>query len=222
MHFEGGIRDLVTPVNTTGPWQLLAPELAERAAIPCAACHQMHREGPPLGKSAPKGVVPEVTQEIFRPSLGLFDRRQLAHVSLVRLSLPTMREGRRVVKISPDIRQGLCYQCHAPLAGFEVNSGDDRTTVGVHEGLSCLACHQKHRQTTRASCTDCHPRLSNCGLDVETMDTTFKSPRSRHNIHFVKCLDCHPRGVRRRVRASNVPSQPQGSSLWASSALSRR
>ena len=24
------------------------------------------------------------------------------------------------------------------------------------------------------SCANCHPQLSNCGLDVETMDTTFK------------------------------------------------
>ena len=222
MHFDGSIRDLVTPVNATGPWRLLAPELADRPAIPCAVCHQMHREGPPLAKPAPKGTVPEVTQEIFRPSLGLFDRRELAHVSLSRLSLPAMREGRRVVKISPDIRQGLCYQCHAPLASFEINSGDDRTTIGVHEGLSCLACHQKHRQTTRASCTNCHPRLSNCGLDVETMDTTFKSPKSRHNIHFVKCLDCHPRGVRRRQRVSNVSPPQQGSSWWASSTLAQR
>jgi RNase P subunit RPR2 len=222
MYFEGGIRDLVTPVNTTGPWRLVAPELGDRPAIPCATCHQMHREGLPLPKPAAKGTVPEVSQEIYRPSLALFDRRELAHVSAGRLSLPAMREGRRVVKISPDIRQGLCYQCHAPLASFEVNSGDDHTTIGVHEGLSCLACHQKHRQTTRASCTNCHPRLSNCGLDVETMDTTFKSPKSRHNIHLVKCLDCHPRGVRRRQRVSNVPPQRQGGSLWASSTLAQR
>ncbi len=49
MHFEGSIRDLVTPVDTKGPWRLLDPKLAEQPAIPCLACHQMHRHGAPLG-----------------------------------------------------------------------------------------------------------------------------------------------------------------------------
>ena len=222
MHFEGSIRDLVTPINTTGPWQLAVPELANRPAIPCAACHQMHREGLPLARPAGRESVPGASQEIYRPSLALFDRRELAHVSTARLSLPGMREGTRIVKISPDMRQALCYQCHAPLATAQVGSGDDRTTIGVHEGLSCLACHQKHRQTTRFSCTNCHPRLSNCGLDVETMDTTYKSPKSPHNIHFVKCLDCHPRGVRRKERVSNVPAPQPVGPLWANSAPALR
>jgi hypothetical protein len=78
---------------------------------------------------------------------------------------------------------------------MQAGSGDDRTAVGVHEGLSCLACHLKHGQQTRASCANCHPRLSNCGLDVEKMDTTFKDPKGGHNIHSVKCADCHPKGV---------------------------
>jgi RNase P subunit RPR2 len=113
-----------------------------------------------------------------------------------------MVEGARAVRMSPDSRQALCYQCHAPLATAEVRSGDDRTPVGVHEGLSCLACHQKHRQTTRASCSGCHPRLSNCGLDVEKMDTTFANPASARNIHFVKCADCHPKGVPARKKGT--------------------
>jgi hypothetical protein len=45
------------------------------------------------------------------------------------------------------------------------------------------------------SCANCHPRLSNCGLDVEKMDTTFLKKESTHNIHFVKCVDCHAKGV---------------------------
>jgi hypothetical protein len=122
-----------------------------------------------------------------------------------------MREGSRLVKVSPDVRQALCYQCHAPLATFQVGSGDDRTGIGVHEGISCLACHQKHRQTTRASCSTCHPRLSNCGLDVEKMDTTFKSTKSPHNIHFVKCTDCHAKGVpKKRKQVAAIRSITEG------------
>ena len=201
MHFEGGIRELVTPVDTRGPWRLWRPELASRPAIPCLTCHQMHREGPTLMRPAVKAVNASPAEEINRPSLALFDRRELMPVSVSRLPLPKMHDGVRAVKISPDPRQALCYQCHAPLSTFEVGSGDDRTPIGVHAGLSCFACHLKHGQKTRTSCASCHPQLSNCGLDVETMDTTFRSTKSPHNVHFVKCTDCHTKGVpRKRVK----------------------
>jgi hypothetical protein len=45
------------------------------------------------------------------------------------------------------------------------------------------------------SCALCHPKLSNCGLDVIKMDTTASSPSSSHNIHRVACRDCHKTGV---------------------------
>lgn len=201
MHFQGGIRDLVSPVNTAGPWRLLPSELASLPAIPCLACHQMHTRGAPMPRPAVPLPIAGPKQELFRPSLALFDRREQLHFSVRLLPLPEMREGDRPVKISPDPRQALCYQCHAPLAGNQVGSGDDRTAIGVHEGLSCLACHLKHGQQTRASCANCHPRLSNCGLDVETMDTTFKDLKSPHNVHFVKCVDCHTKGIPRKPGA---------------------
>jgi len=215
MHFEGSIQSLVTPIATRGPWKLADPKLANCPAVPCLTCHQMHHEGSPLAKPVPRESVPGANQELVRPSLGLFDRRALAHIPLARLPLPSVREARQLIKISPDQRQALCYQCHAPLATFQVGSGDDRTAIGVHEGLSCFACHSKHQQNTRASCSGCHPRLSNCGLDVEKMDTTFKEPKSRHDIHFVKCLDCHPRGVRRRERGVTASLTLESGSLVA-------
>jgi hypothetical protein len=46
--------------------------------------------------------------------------------------------------------------------------------------------------------------MSNCGLDVEKMDTSFRSRDSAHDIHRVACEDCHPRGVPRR---SGVPGE---------------
>ena len=203
MHFEGGIRDLVAPLNAKGPWRMLRPELENQPAIPCLSCHQVHREGELMHASARRAAVSSgnsapqssARQELLRPSVALFDRREQKHFSVDLLSLPVMRDGARAVKISPDRRQAMCYQCHAPEASALVGSGDDRTPVGVHEGLSCLACHLKHGQQTRASCATCHPRLSNCGLDVEKMDTTFLSTASGHNIHFVKCADCHPKGI---------------------------
>ena len=195
MHFQGGIRDLVAPVSTRGPWQLLQPQLAQQPVIPCLTCHQLHREGTPLVKSRPGAATAGPDQEINRPSLALFDRRALGHIPVGELPLPAMLEGTRAVKISPDHRQALCYQCHAPLATRQVNSGDDRTPIGVHEGLSCFACHLKHGEQTRASCATCHPQMSNCGIPVEKMDTTFKDKASKHNIHSTKCVDCHQNGV---------------------------
>jgi nitrate/TMAO reductase-like tetraheme cytochrome c subunit len=211
MHFEGAIRDLVIPVDTRGPWRLARPELAARPAIPCLTCHQMHREGSTLLRPEVKAVNASPAEEINRPSVGLFDRRELEHIPVQRLPLPQMCDKARAVKISPDTRQALCYQCHAPLSTLEVGSGDDRTPIGVHEGLSCLACHEKHGQKTRASCANCHPQLSNCGLNVETMDTTFRSTKSPHNIHFVKCSDCHTKGVpHKRLKAEGQRLKVEG------------
>lgn len=195
MHFEGGIGDLVTPLDRKGPWRFVRAEYAALPAVPCLACHAVHREGAPFAARDARVAVGGPAQEIARPSLALYDRRALEHVGLDRLPMPAMMDADRPVGASPDPRQALCYQCHAPRAGMQVFSGDDRTPVGVHEGLSCLACHAKHGQDTRASCAACHPRLSNCGLDVETMDTTFKSVDSRHDVHRVACGDCHPQGV---------------------------
>ena len=202
MHFEGGVADLVSPINRSGPWRLLPEDLANQPSMPCLACHDMHREGRPLQKAGVEGRIPGPSQEIARPSLALFDRRTQAYIPLRDLPIPAMLEGTRVVKMNRDRRQALCYQCHAPTANMQVGSGDDRTGLGVHEGISCLACHEQHGQKTRASCATCHPKMSNCGLDVEKMDTTFASHDSKHNIHWVKCADCHTKGVpKRKVEA---------------------
>ena len=204
MHYQGGIQDLVTPLNTKGPWKLKVPELAGQPAMPCLACHAIHRPGKPLGPHVPGQMRPAAGGEIAPPSLALFDRRTQGHIGALQMPIPQVFDGQRKVTMSPDPRQGLCYQCHAPEPDGQAGSGDDRTGVGVHEGISCLACHDHHTQDTRASCAGCHPRLSNCGLDVEKMDTTFLNPESAHNIHTVKCADCHSKGVppRRQLTAA--------------------
>jgi hypothetical protein len=195
MYYEGGVGDLVQPVSRAGPWRLAQPELANMPSMPCATCHQVHRQGEPMRKNGVEGRRAGPAQEIARPSLALLDRRTMQYVPVSDLSIPEMKDGVRPVKMSKDQRQALCYQCHAPTASLLVGSGDDRTGSGVHEGISCLACHEQHGQKTRASCASCHPKMSNCGLDVEKMDTTFLNSESKHNIHRVKCADCHTKGV---------------------------
>lgn len=201
MYFDGSIRDLVQPVDRKGPWHLVPASIrSDEPAIPCLACHQVHRPGDPLGVQA-KAVMPAGAGR-HQPSLAFYDRREQMHFSADILPIPAMRDGTRRVLVANDPRQATCYQCHAPDHTFQAGSGDDRTCVGVHEGLSCVACHAGHNQDARASCVQCHPRLSNCGLDVETMDTSFKSEASTHNIHFVKCADCHTNGVPERRKTS--------------------
>jgi hypothetical protein len=212
MYFGGGIRDLVAPAGAHGRWQLTRPELADEPTIPCQACHWIHREGPMQSRPDTRGVE---TGPAIRDSLAFYDRREELHFPTASLALPQLYDGPRLIKVSPDPRQGVCYQCHAPRQpetesvaakngwGPQASSGDDRTPTGVHEGLSCLACHGGHNEDARASCATCHPAMSHCGIAVEKMDTTFANPKSAHNIHWVKCADCHQHGVP-RVKASAV------------------
>lgn len=206
MYFDGAIRDLVQPQNTTGPWRLVRTEMTKQPTMPCMTCHWMHREAP--AQSKPESRI-SVAGDAVKDSLAFYDRREQMHFAAIRLPLPKLHDGARVVTMSPDARQGVCYQCHAPRIpetgtvaaakrwGMQAGSGDDRTPIGVHEGISCVACHSGHNENARASCATCHPAMSNCGLNVEKMDTTFADAKSAHNIHWVKCADCHTRGVSR-------------------------
>jgi hypothetical protein len=217
MHYGGGIEDLLQPAAVQGAWTMRNPGMADKPAIPCMACHKVHKHGEPRGKK--REVENARDQERMRPSLALFDRRSGTHIEAGSLPIPVVMDGERRIGISPDPRQGLCYQCHAPLPGAQAGSGDDRTPRGVHEGISCLACHGQHGQNVAASCSTCHPRLSNCGLDVEKMDTTFASKGSRHNIHSVTCADCHPKGIPpgKRTRGGQMASMtPRSHSPGAS------
>lgn len=202
MYFDqGGVASLVQPVDTTGPWSFVDPAVARRPAIPCIACHRVHLPGTPATRpdyAQPRRIAH--TRDAAVESLAFYDRREKLSIPVKNLPLPDLRHEGRRVRRSPDPRQALCYQCHAPETSYHVGSGDDRTPLGVHEGISCLACHTEHSLDAKASCAGCHPKMSNCGLDVEKMDTTFRSPDSAHNIHWVRCEDCHVAGVPPRRR----------------------
>ncbi len=196
MFFEGGIQDMVAPESTRGPWALADPEGGDKPAIPCLTCHEIHFKDSPAIRpdySDPKLIASKREPQAPKPSF--YDRREKKHIGIMFLPQPPIRDVQRIIKTSPDARQRICYQCHAPDYARQVGSADDRTPKGVHEGLSCLACHSPHSLDTRPSCAECHPRLSNCGRDVDKMDTTFLSPASPHNIHFATCEECHPKGV---------------------------
>jgi hypothetical protein len=216
MHYNGSVRDLVQPQSTRGPWHITRAGFAGQPTIPCQACHWVHREDAPQTK--PPGRI-SVADAPVHNSLAFFDRRESMHFAASSLALPQLHDGARLVKLSLDPRQGICYQCHAPREpetgtpaaihawGPQVGSGDDRTPMGVHEGLSCISCHNGHNENARVSCKTCHPQMSHCGLDVERMDTTFASAGSAHNIHWVKCSDCHQHGIPRMKPPPAIKAQ---------------
>lgn len=216
MHFDGAVSDLVQPQSERGPWRIVRSGFVDAPTMPCSTCHWIHSEGTPQSRPPTRISVADARMQ----SLGFFDRREQMHFAAATLSIPQVYDGATAVRMSPDARQGLCYQCHAPRLpdtsspaaahgwGVQAGSGDDRTPMGVHEGLSCFACHGGHNENARASCKTCHQRTSECGLDVETMDTTYANASSKHNIHTVRCVDCHAHGVPRR----KTPAEPEQAS----------
>ncbi len=69
MHFEGGIRDLVSPLDTTGPWRLNLPELADQPAVPCLSCHQLHQLGAPHASANIGTPIPGQNRKPIAPRL---------------------------------------------------------------------------------------------------------------------------------------------------------
>lgn len=191
---KGTVINIVEPLDTAGPWRLKNVSLAARPAIPCFACHQVHQ----LGKTG-------IRQKLETPSslhysrvkktlTSFYYRRDSMYFPVSLITSPEINYQSSAVKISQDPNQSLCIQCHSPNAFNTAGTGDDRTPRGVHEGISCLACHDSHSNSAIASCKNCHPAISNCKLNVEMMNTTYKDQSSKNNIHFVACTDCHSKG----------------------------
>jgi len=193
MYYGGTISDLVEPIDTAGPWHLKEARQGPLPVIPCLACHPIHMENSVRGRAGslddPDAIFYE--RENREPLMGLYLRSDHIHLRADQLPKPVIYSEGAEVYLSDEPAQRLCIQCHAPNWAHEAGTEDDRTPTGVHEGISCLACHEGHSNNAREACKTCHPALSNCGRDVETMNTTYYDRESPHDIHFVKCTDCH-------------------------------
>ena len=196
MFYEGTITDLVSPIDTKGPWKILNADQAAMPVIPCLTCHEIHRK-----RSVSTTANYSEPNEIFykRPAQSspvlFYNRYEKIHVETNDLPVLKLWDKEHRIEVSDDSRQKVCVQCHAPNAFHQAGTSDDRTPRGVHEGLGCLACHDSHSNDARQSCVNCHPAISNCGLDVTTMNTTFFDKSSPHDVHFVSCIDCHTKGI---------------------------
>lgn len=190
MFFDGTSRDLVTPLDTRGPWCMPRSELANHRSILCVSCHQIHPErwlSPPSKSAKPS----KLTSGTATSKAGFFDRREHRFFPANSLPTPKVFKNGKPLNLTDDARARICYQCHASSAAHQAGTSDDRTLRGVHEGMSCLDCHGTHSLDTRAACAQCHPASSHCGLDVTRMDTTARAKASRHDIHNLACTDCH-------------------------------
>ena len=191
---KGTVVDIVEPLDSAGPWKLKDASLSDRPAIPCFACHQVHQPGNP--DSRPDLGTPALLHysRVKKTLASLYYRRDKMYFPVLLISNPEINYQSISVKVSNDPNQRLCIQCHSANAFNMGGTDDDRTPRGVHEGISCLACHDSHSNSAISSCKICHPAISNCKLDVEKMNTTFFDKSSKNNIHFVSCTDCHTKG----------------------------
>jgi hypothetical protein len=192
MFNAGTILDVVEPISIEGPWKMKDEKLASKPTMPCMTCHQIHSKGEPAQRpdySMPGNIF--YGRNMENNSIGLYVRNEKTHFDLANLPSPVILLGNDTVKTPADPVYRLCVQCHAPSVWHQAGSHDDRTPTGVHEGISCRACHEPHSNYQRNSCDKCHPGISNCNLDVKTMNTSYFSPSSPHNIHSVACTDCH-------------------------------
>ena len=193
MYYDGNIASLVEPISTTGPWKLIREGQSELPVIPCLVCHPIHMENETMGTPGtmddPAAIFYERQER--NALTGLYLRSDHMHLRADMLPVPEMYAGEEAVLVSDDPVQHICMQCHAPNWEHQAGTEDDRTPVGVHEGISCRACHQGHSNDARNACKKCHPAVTSCGLDVMTMNTTYRDRESPHNIHHMACLDCH-------------------------------
>jgi len=193
MYYKGSIEDLIEPISTESSWKLKDQDKASQPVIPCLTCHPIHMENEPMAHPGsmddPAAIFYE--REERGALTGLYLRSDRMHLRADQLRKPEMFDGEIPVLVSDDPLQRICIQCHAPNWAHQAGSEDDRTPVGVHEGISCRACHRGHSNDPRNACLTCHPAVSSCGLDVRTMNTSYRDRESPHNIHSMACNDCH-------------------------------
>jgi len=203
MFFGGTTADVVEPLSVKGPWKLKDSKMATKPAIPCMACHQVHQSGSPLEKadySDPKGIFYNKKADFSKVSF--YDRHEKIYFTTSQLPAQNLREQEHSIKISDDPLMRNCVQCHASNALHQAGTADDRTPRGVHEGLSCTACHEPHSNNAKNSCKTCHPAISNCKIDVTKMNTSYADSKSPNNIHFVACTNCHKEDKLKKLNVS--------------------
>ncbi len=154
MFYDGNINDLMSLDGKPEDWKIRNPEQRALPAVPCLACHQIHAE-----KTRPKNFADAYKtplQSKSAPKAALYMRVDKLHLRADCLTPLKMYLDEKPIANSQDPNHALCQQCHSPNWRHEAGSSDDRTPVGAHAGMSCLACHNSHSGEAASSCAKCH------------------------------------------------------------------
>jgi hypothetical protein len=173
MFYDGNIHDLMDLESTSSKdWKIRDKKQEMLPAIPCLACHQMHTDNPVSERYVQLDDLSRA--DVARnPRTALYMRADMFHLRADKLPKPEMYKGDSIVEYASDPNTLLCMQCHAPNSKRQVGSEDDCTVTGAHEGISCIACHRPHSGTTRESCIQCHPSLTE-----EQIKAVYEEPHS--------------------------------------------
>lgn len=192
------IANIVGPIDTKGPWQLVGKYagLGNSPAISCLACHQPHTvkpagllPGEDFGDESTfyRGVpAPQVT------NLKIYDAFAQKYIDPPMIA-PVMN-GDQPVPITQSLSNRLCSTCHgtdqAESNLFEPNkpaqgdntlgSGDNRTPTGAHQGIACVTCHMaggSHTFNPMNSCSQCHGK----DTSLPSLDYVTNQVRTSYN-----------------------------------------
>jgi uncharacterized repeat protein (TIGR01451 family) len=211
------IGNIVQPLNTTGPWQLAGPyaNAGDTPSIPCLECHQPHTVQAP-GLLPGMDFADESTfyRNVPAPqvsNLYIYDAFAQKYVDPQSIA-PVLDLNGQAIPINDTRANRVCYTCHAtdraesnlfepntaPSGDNTVGTGDDRTLMGVHQGLQCVDCHMpggSHTFDPMSSCSQCHgPGATMASLAyVTTAHTSYTDPAlsmltgnmSSLNIHWL-------------------------------------
>lgn len=172
MFYEGTIHDLMDLSGEHHEWRIKDGKQAYRPVVPCLACHQIHTENPVSERYV---SMTDTTRAHMQrnPKTALYVRADKQYLRSDRLTAIQIYEGDRAIDHATDPSTLLCMQCHSPNYRHCAGSEDDRTVVGVHGGLSCIACHHPHSGETKSSCMQCHPSLTD-----QQIEQVYRYPHS--------------------------------------------
>ncbi len=160
MHYDGNIYDLMSLEGSFENWSIKDKNQAERPAITCLSCHQIHAEQvqsiPYKLKS--KDERDSLMKKTKNVATALYIRSDKRHIQAIDLYQTTILDHDSLVKVSNDPNTWLCMQCHAPNNRREAGSSDDKTPIGIYEGMSCLECHNPHSNQLKQNYPNVHKK----------------------------------------------------------------
>lgn len=172
MFYDGNIHDLMSlEGDEPSGWHIKDRKQEALPTIPCLACHQIHTDN-----SVSERYVSMIDSSRFtkvrHPRTALYVRADKMHLRSDYLTKVTMiDDDGREVESSGEPNNLLCMQCHSPDNNHHAGSQDDRTPTGVHEGISCIACHKPHTGNARETCFDCHSSLT-----TQEIEAVYRNP----------------------------------------------